>query len=257
MGVFRPFIRGVKSLEEYRAKEAEQSHDQPVTPADLMTYSRPLLAAKAGKMLLNGEVGVTPVALAMAASDLEGYPARLIDKLWPDSGYGTTAHGARNDTYADAAALLVVGAATLKAPRVTRSGKAAMAAILGQEGFKAAWALRRNREYQDLTGQRLELPSSLEGKEAMAEKLTGAVFAIATNDTDNTYVRAALSAGALYFAGVGSWRGERARRNYDETIEGMFISAAEKLAHVVHLPVPEPALTPLEKGEHPPLHIVE
>lgn len=238
MGIFRPFLGGVKSLEEFR--KVDHSHDKPFTPADTLTIARPALAVKAAGMLLRGEKGAFPVVAAMGASDMEGKLARLIDKVWPDSGWGSTEHGAPWDTYADTSALLIVCSAALRAPRVTRGGKAAMVTVLGQEGVKTGWALTRNQQYQRVSGERLALPSSVAGKEAMAEKLTAVGLAVATNDTDNALLRTTLSAGALYFAVVGSWRGEQARYEYEPLIDEMKERACSDISQPVAPVMPGP-----------------
>ncbi len=219
MGIFRPFVGGVKTVEQFQT--IDHSNDQPFTPADVMTVARPLLALKAAQLLLNSEHGAFRVAAQMGFSDMEGKLARIIDILWPNSGWGTTEHGAAWDTYADTSAVLILGAAILKAPRVTRGAKIATAAVLGQEGVKAVWAIRRNAEYKAVSNQILKLPSSQAGKESMAEKLSAIGLAVATNDTDNPFMRVALTVASLYFAGVGAWRGEYARRSYNPIIDEM------------------------------------
>ena len=233
-------VGGVKDRAEYEAHDA--SLDKPFTPADAFTVARPLLAAKAGRMLLRGQKGVTKVVAAMAATDgADGKSARLIDRLAPDTGWGSTAHGAPWDTYADTGAILIVGGASLLAPRVTRGAKAAIGITLGQETTKAVWAIRSNKAFLgavdlhrdaintslaedpedealiaelSLLPTKLKLPSSAKGKAAMADKLTGLTLGVATNDFDNPVTRSGLTAGALYFSGVGAWNGEAARQAY-------------------------------------------
>lgn len=100
-----------------------------------------------------------------------------------------------------------------------------MGMILGQEGLKAGWALYRNAQYSEVSGERLSLPASAAGKEAMAEKLAGAGLAVAINDTDNPALRTGLGVGALYFAGSGAIRGEQARREYEPLIDRMMAEA--------------------------------
>ncbi len=217
--IFGPFITGVRSSEE--VKEVDHSNDKSFTPADTLTVARPFLAIKAAEMLLNGKKGAFWMAAGMAATDMEGKVALVADLILPGRGWGATAHGAAWDTYADTSALLILGPAVLKAPRVTRGAKIATAAVLAQEARKAAWAINQNNEYQQTAGERLTLPSSKEGKEAMAEKLSAVALAVATNETDSPVNRSLLTGAALYFAGVGSWRGEQARRAYEPVIEEM------------------------------------
>lgn len=233
MGIYRPFIGGVRSLQEF--EEKDHSNDKPFTPGDAMTYSRPPLAALTGAILLRGEKptavwnAATPWATLTMATDMEGQVCRLIDKFWPDSGLGSTEHGARNDPIADTMALIEIGGAILKAPRVTPAAKMATAAVFGAEGYKTQWALRRNAAFKARTGEQLILPTSLEGKEAMAEKMTTLILATATHDTDNPLLRTALSAGAMTFAGIGTARGERARQAYEPLIEDMLAHHAERM----------------------------
>ncbi len=224
MGVFRPLIGGIRSAEENAA--IDHSNDKPFTPADVLTVSRPVLAATAGYMLLHGKRPASVVAAAAAATDMEGVLARAIEKRWPGSGWGITEHGAEWDTYADATALLIIGACALKGPRVSLMGKAAIFEIIGQEGSKAGWAMYQNARYQQAEEGRLYLPPSLQGKEAMAEKLVGAVFAVATNDFDDLRMRTGLGVAALGFATTGAIRGELARRSYQPMIDEMMEAAA-------------------------------
>lgn len=257
MGLFRPFIKGDQlTLKEYIEHETHPELDKPFTPADALTVSRPILALKAAKMLLAGEKGATPVVAAMAATDMEGRVARFIDKKWPNSGWGCTAHGAPWDTYADTSALLIVGAATLLAPRVSKPAKAAMSMVLAQETSKAHWAFASNQEYMrhvklnrslaemllsmDLIDEmpvlpgKLELPTSVDGKEAMAEKLTAAVLAVATNDFDNQVVRTGLGVGALTFASIGTIRGERARGDYEPVVHKLISMQSQSIEAAQH-----------------------
>jgi hypothetical protein len=249
--VFDRYVGGVKTRQEYVVKARNSEGDKPFTPADSLTVSRPLLAAKAAHMLINSEKGVTPIVIAVAATDMEGTFARQIDKWFPDSGWGTTAHGASWDTYADTSALLIVSGAALLAPRVTKGGKAAVGLVLGLETAKAGWGLHGNHKYMKAVNEhrvalntllegemdpdatlpllasinelprKLEIPASYLGKIAMAEKLTGVTLAVATNDFDNPVYRSGLTAGALYFASAGSYNGEIARREYRPFLDEM------------------------------------
>ncbi|MGH7237776.1 MAG: hypothetical protein ACREGF_04540, partial [Candidatus Saccharimonadales bacterium] len=234
MGIFKPFVGGVKSSANYRTSaenhQAENhQNDQPFTPSDALSLSRPALAIKAGRMLVRGERNVTPLVVALAATDMEGKLARLIDKLAPDSGWGSTAHGEALDIAADTSALLIVGGAILKAPRVSAPAKFAVATVLGQEAFKAGWAIDCNHKYMAAVRQRqasagslfeagiiaelpefpskLKLPVSAKGKEAMAEKMTAVIAAVATNDLDPGAWRNSLAATSLAFAAIGSAHG--------------------------------------------------
>ena len=220
MGVLRRFITEPKPM------DLESASDKIVTPATFFTALRPPLALKAAQMLLAGDRYVTPVVLTMAATDMEGSVARLTDKLFPKAGRGATRFGIAADKYADTAAILCVAGATLRAPRVATVAKAAVAVALGQEGTKIAWALNSGIKYKAATGENLDFPPSLIGKESMAEKFVAVAAAAATNDTDSRLARAGLCAVAASFAGSGVLHGEQARRQYDEFFQELMDEAA-------------------------------
>ena len=146
--------------------------DRILTPATGLTIARPILGAWAAERLYHGKKGVSPIVAVMAATDMEGRLARFISKHWPESGLGVSTAGADLDPLADTAAILEVAAAALVAPRVSTLGKMAVATMFGQEGFKTKWALGANKIYKAQTnGERLTMPVSNEGKEAMAKNL--------------------------------------------------------------------------------------
>jgi len=219
MGVLRRFIT------EPRPMDSELISDKLLTPANALTATRPLLAAKAARMLLAGDRYVTPLVVVMAATDMEGAVARFVDKRWPDAGRGTTKSGIVADKYADVAAILCVAGATLRAPRVAMAAKAAVAVALGQEGTKVAWALNRGAQYRTATSENLDFPANALGKESMAEKLIAVSAAVATNDTDSHILRTGLCAVAAGFAGSGALHGEQARREYDELFQELMAEA--------------------------------
>lgn len=168
----------------------------------------------------------------MSVSDAEGNIARLIDKLFPNSGLGTSTFGAELDPLADTAALLIVSSAALFAPRVTRTGKLAIATALGHEGFKAAWAMDRNQEFQNLTGNRLSIQPTLAGKESMAEKFSAIGLATLASDFDHQPTRKILSLVALGMAATGSIRAESQRRIYDEIADQTIAHAQRNQDHL-------------------------
>lgn len=203
ISVFTPFVKN-ESVKEYTV----DPEGRLINPANVLSASRPLLAARAAQMLIQGKRGVTPVVVAMAATDWEGNVARALDKYFPDLHIGTSEIGPEADQYADAAALLTVSLGALLAPRVSLAGKSAVGMVLGQEGMKLAWALRKSTDYAAATnGDRLVVPSSVVGKYAMAEKLIAVSLAVATNDVDPGGFRTALGTGAVTFAALGSARG--------------------------------------------------
>lgn len=217
MGLFRPLIS--KGLEI--APPPGKLSDRLLTPANGMTASRPLLAVKASKMLIAGDRPVMPWLFFMGASDAEGNMARFIDKIAPNSGLGSSTKGAELDPIADTAAILIVSSAALFAPRMPRMGKAAIATALGHEGFKAAWAIRKNNAYEEVAGERLRIRPTVEGKESMFEKFSAVGMAVLASDFDNEYARNALASGALAMAAAGTNRGESQRRIYDAIADGM------------------------------------
>ncbi|HET9173702.1 MAG TPA: hypothetical protein VFN56_00295 [Candidatus Saccharimonadales bacterium] len=238
--IYQPFVRGSHTATQYEQKVANRKNDKPLTPSDIVSLSRPLLAAKAAYMLRNGQKPVMPWVIAMGASDwLDGTTARIIDKILPDSGWGCTAHGADNDIYADAAALLEICTGALSAPNVSIYGKLAVTAILAQEGYKFAWALNTNRHYINIVAKRrsiltklayaniideiptipekIPIPSATQGKSAMADKFTAVALAVATNDLPQGKMRTGCGLAAVAFAAVGTWNGEMVRRTEYES----------------------------------------
>jgi hypothetical protein len=167
-------------------------------------------------MLINGDRYVTPYVAGMAVSDMEGsLVARPLDVLLPGKGWGSTENGQVVDTICDSSGILIVCGAALRAPGVSLPAKAAVTGVLGTEGRKAVWAISSSVDYARAGGEgRLDIPTSLDGKEAMVEKLFAITLACATNDVNPGLARNTLSAGALCFAGVGGLRGERARQMY-------------------------------------------
>lgn len=257
MGIYRPFVGGIKSVEEYIDEQLDHSHDKAFTPSDALTVSRPVLAAYIARKLLRGEHGVTYPAMVMAATDAEGKVGRGTDKAskrFPFlKGWGTTAHGATWDTYADTSALVIVSTAALFAPRVSAPAKTALSIVLAQEAYKSKWAIQSNNQYMEhINRQRdiasvlfdigdidempelpskLEVPASQAGKEAMAEKLTAVAAAVSTNDFQSGLARRALDATALTFATTGALRGEAARRDYVPIVADMIDAAREQALH--------------------------
>ncbi|MCA9331933.1 hypothetical protein KC968_03270 [Candidatus Saccharibacteria bacterium] len=217
MGIFKKFVGAAQQ----DGQPLTPASDKLITPANAMTATRPMLAIKAAQMLINGRSGVGPVVAIMAATDMEGSVARFIDKQWPDSGLGTSTKGTKADKYADAVALLTVAGASLLAPRISKSGKLAVGTILTQEGYKTVWAGIRAAQFANETGQLLEIPVTMEGKEAMAEKFVALESAVLTGDTDNRLLRNVLGGTALAFAGIGAYRGEKVRSQYETVYQDL------------------------------------
>lgn len=212
MGVFYNFVN--RAQRPNASIEIDHSNDRRVTPADLMTYSRVPLALLSARRLYKGKRGALGFAIAMAASDAEGNVARYIDKKFPDSGYGTTNHGKLMDPIADTASLLTLCGGALISPGLNRISKLAVGVVLGQEFVKAVWATSQNSKYKQATGEKLVLPVSPAGKEAMAEKFAAITLAVASNEIDGSRGQRILGAAALGFAVMGARRGESARGEY-------------------------------------------
>jgi phosphatidylglycerophosphate synthase len=158
----------------------------------------------------------------MGMSDAEGNLARLIDKLFPDSGLGSSTRGEELDPIADTLAVLEVGTACLFAQRVPKAAKAAVAISLGHEVLKAGWAFNANRRHQNVSGgERLKIKPTPEGKASMAEKLSSIGLAVLASDFDDAKIRTVLSAASLAFAGTGSLRAEKERQRYAKQAEEM------------------------------------
>ena len=99
--LFDPFIGEVK-------EPLVEPSDRILTPANVMTASRPLLALYAAHLLLQPErskIPVTPIVIGMAATDMEGKVARLFDKHYPQWEIGTSKLGTEADQVADTAAI--------------------------------------------------------------------------------------------------------------------------------------------------------
>lgn len=185
-----------------------------LTPATCMTIARPILALEVGKKLVKGETGATKWLLAMGATDAEGSLARAIDRIRPGSGLGCTERGKRYDPIADTLAFLIVSSAALKAPRVSKPAKLAVATVLGTEAYKSVWAVQSGLKHRRATGQELVISPSRTGKLATVEKFMALGFTVLTNDLEPGWQRNLASAGALAAAGLGTIHGEKARRSY-------------------------------------------
>lgn len=168
---------------------------------------------------------------------MEGLVARGVDKWKPKSGRGTSTKGKLGDPIADTALLFELGTATIIAPKVSLLGKAAVAIVGIQEGVKAKQAIAKDRAHRALTGNPLDVPVTLQGKEAMAEKIVSSGLAVGTNEFRNPSIRLGLGVAAIGFAVAGAIRGHAAHR------ENMR-AADEIMANFVPTPVDEPAVMP-------------
>jgi phosphatidylglycerophosphate synthase len=221
MGIYRGIVERSQGINHSEV----ESNDRIFTIPTAFTAAREPLALIAAGKLLRGEHPVTPWVFASFITDLEGVPGRLLDKYKPEWKLGSSEFGALADKYADTAAVLTVAGAALIAPRMPVVGRAAVLTAFGQEGVKAAWAVRKGLEHRKATGKNLNIPPSIEGKEAMAEKMTALGLAILASDLEKPAPRQAVSAAALGFAVVGSLRAERERDKYDQMADEMIIEA--------------------------------
>lgn len=103
--------------------------------------------------------------------------------------------------------------------------KVAMGIVLVQEGIKAKQASAKNSRYKDITGAMLDVPITMRGKEAMAEKLVGASLAAATHEINNPIARTGVSALAVYFAAAGALRGHKAHQDNMRIADSMITEA--------------------------------
>jgi hypothetical protein len=200
---------------------ADGTLDNPnhfLTPATVMTISRPLIGFEIGRRLITGEENVTPLMMAVGASDGEGFVARYIDKHFPESGRGSTELGKALDPIADTIALLEIAGAALKAPRVSKLGKAAVGTILASESIKTIWAAYANSKHILSTGNQLVITPSRDGKAATASKFVALTAAVATHDCEPGTQRTTLGWLAIGMALSGIFLGEKARRGYAEDL---------------------------------------
>jgi hypothetical protein len=202
-----------------------------ITGPTIMTATRPPLALKVNRKLVRGEKGALPYAIAMAGSDMEGKLGWLIDTLWPNSGRGSSEFGEQADLFADATALLLVGGGALRGPRVPLEAKTGVGLILAQEGLKAAWGVRANSQYKSAGGEGvLNIPASVEGRSAMAEKFTGILLAVAAHEADDPRLRHTIGAASFAMCAIGAARGQLAQNEYHQRFDYILQDLQENLA---------------------------
>lgn len=189
------------------------------TPANVMTAARPVMALEVGRRLINGQPNCTRLMIAMAATDMEGKVAGLIDYLDPGSGYGRTKIGEAIDPVADSIAFAEVTVATLASPRASGLGKTAVGIIGSTEGVKATWAIKANSEHKRKSGENLVLKPSRLGKIATSLKFASLTSAVRTHDLDPGPRRTAYGVVAVATAVAGAVLGEKARRGYQRDLE--------------------------------------
>lgn len=180
-----------------------------LTPATVISLSRPLAAEKVAHMVSNGERGTWPYLAYVPASDAEGKVARLIDKHFPGSGWGTTKAGTEIDWAMDSAAFMVMAQGVMRGPLVSRRAKAAVGLVLGSEMHKAAAILPISIAYKKASGERLKVPVDMVGKFATAAKFAALSLAVVTHELDPGKTRneignlsLGLAAGGLVLNGL-------------------------------------------------------
>lgn len=197
--------------------EAQPEH--LITPANMMTAARPILAAEVGRRLVTGRPNATRLMMGMALTDMEGKMAGTVDAVAPGSGYGRTELGKSADPIADSLAFAEVAAGTLASPRASFLGKVAVGIVGGTEGVKAVWAGKANAKHKRETGEQLVLKPSLTGKAATALKFAALTSAVRTHDLEHGPRRTAYGVAALASATAGAILGEKARRSYKRKLE--------------------------------------
>ena len=210
-----PFSRVVGASSEINNSETNNEDRIVTIPTTTMTAPRPILAAHSARKLLTGSNPVSPWVAATFATDMEGAPGRLIDKIWPNSRLGTSDFGAKADPIADTMAVLQIGGAAIFAPRMPIMGRAAVATAIGHEGFKGVWALRANKAWKTAGGDgNLYIPPTQEGKCSMAEKMSATGLAVLASDFDDQRIRQPIAGAALALSVMGTLRGENERQHY-------------------------------------------
>ncbi len=222
MGIYRPLVNRAQG--ERSPSDVEPS-DRKITIPTLYGATRVPLAAGAAHLIMKGEKGATALVFAMGLSDAEGMVARKIDKHFPESGLGSSTFGEKLDPVFDGLAGVMLGAALLKGPNISKTAKMAVRVTLGKEGLKAARYLAMDHEYRDaLNHRQLELKHFKEnvvhvGKEATLEEFFALGLATATGETENRKARAALGGLAMAHAVASTWHGEQAGFEYEKRLE--------------------------------------
>jgi hypothetical protein len=217
--IFEPLVEPAQNI---NSGETNTNGRILTIPTVGMTFPRPFLASKCAEMLIRGKGPVTPLVALTFATDMEGTPGRIIDKLLPDSGLGTSEFGAKADIVADTVALLEIGGAALFAPRMPITGKLAVGITLGHESLKSVWGLRKNHEYRNAgSKENLYIKPTIEGKCSMAEKMVAVGLAVLASDFNKQKYRQPIAATALAFAVIGTARGEEQRQEYREIADNM------------------------------------
>lgn len=223
----RPFKVFVENKREH--EPTAEAGDRLITIPNAITVARLPLAYKAASMLMNGETPASVmVATAFVTDAIDGIAARTLDKFVPEKQIGRSKIGEPLDQYIDVAGALIICAGIIRAPRVPLSGKMAASVILSQEGAKTAWAATQALRHYRATGERLQIPSSNLGKEAMIEKGLAVVGAAASGDIDHPVGRQAVGAASLGLATLGASHGETARQEYGDIIRSELATLQDK-----------------------------
>ncbi len=214
-------IRPFKSIVESKhdREPAGEPSDKLLTPANVITAARIPLVLKAAQMLIKGDRPVSPLVAGLLVMDaVDGTTARLFDKFFPDLKIGRSKIGEPEDQWVDLAVGTILSRAILKAPQVPAASKLAAAVVMGQEGYKTAWAVHKGVNHYLKTGEVPVVKTADIGREAMIEKGFSLATAVISGDVQQPVARQALGATSLFFATLGATHGEQARQDYAETM---------------------------------------
>ena len=196
----------------------EKSPEHLITPANLLTAARPVMALEVAHRIATGRRHTTALMLATVATDAEGTVARLVEKAAPNSGYGLTELGAAIDPIADSMAFMEIAAGALVGRRVSLLGKLGVGLVVATEGVKAKWAVKANAKHKAETGERLVIKPSGLGKAATDFKFAALFSAVRTHELEPGTERTVWGIASLATAAVGTVLGEKARRSYQNSL---------------------------------------
>ncbi len=225
MGIYRSFV---SKAQGGGSSKTQPTSEKILTPANVLTASRPIIGGIALANLIKGKGDGTfrrsafLVTALGAATDMEGVPARLVDKRFPNSGRGSTVHGQKADPLADTIFAAEVAAGVVGGKNTSMLAKLSAVIIAAKESRKTKWYVGMNDKYANAlaangqTEEKLVIPVDNAGKEAMVEEMIGLGLAVATADLNKKpLLRTALGLAAIGHAVVAFTRGEQVLRHYD------------------------------------------
>ncbi|MFZ1248751.1 MAG: hypothetical protein WAQ24_00315 [Candidatus Saccharimonadales bacterium] len=239
MGIYRPVV---EQFQRGGGAHKPPTSKKIVSPATMLTVARPIIGGRVMYDLIKGNPGVTKKTIIGAATDMEGVPARGIDKFvsfltkqgvavpeWLQ-GRGATEAGQQLDPPADTAFAAEVTTGVIFGKNTSPSAKLAAMIIAAKEGRKTAWYASKSKAYGDALSERglerekLIVPVSKAGKEGMTEALVGMVLAVTTSDLKDKKVPALRTIAGILAVGhavVAFARGELVTRHYDTEATAM------------------------------------